>query len=273
MIKKLLFCALAAIMTFAACACVREQSDGKAELRVSVLRIGKADAIIITAPSGEAVLIDSGEEDDGDEILNKLQKKGIKKLDYMIITHYDKDHVGGAAEVILGSDVKNIFEPGYEKKSKAYNYFADAAMLMKKERTAVKENTSFSLGGAVFTVYAPKTDDYDDENDFSLAVMVEYEGRRLFFTGDALDERMAELMEEDISADLLKVPHHGSYEELSDEFFAAVSPEFAVITCSDKNPPDSETVESLQKTGAKVYLTSDGDVEIAIGENGITVSQ
>lgn len=269
MIKKIIFAVIAVLTASAACACSAEESGF---LKITVLKIGKADAIIINSQSG-AVLIDAGEEDDGAEILEKARARGIEKLDYMIITHYDKDHVGGAAEVIAGMEIGEIIEPGYKKDSGEYNAYVSAAEKAGVKRTVPSKNLSFELDGAVYDIFMPKKSSYANENDYSIAVKVKYAGLSALFAGDALDARTAELEGEKISANVLKVPHHGSFQKGNESFFKAVGPQYALITCSDKNPADSKTSSALIKAGSEVLMTSDGDIEIIFSDKGIEAFQ
>lgn len=265
---KMLFAVLfTLLLTASGCTQVTEDY-----LQISFLKIGKADAIILNTQKS-AVLIDAGEDDDGSEILEKAKSRGIERFDYMIITHYDKDHVGGAAEVIKGIEIGEIIEPGYEKSSDAYSAFCAAANNAGIKRTVPEGNISFVLDGVHYDIMMPIADRYPNENDCSIAVKATYFSKSALFTGDALDIRMDELMNEDISCNILKVPHHGSYEGTSKEFFNAASAQYAVITCSDKNPADEKTVLALEEAGAKPLLTSNGDIQIFFTEKNIEVLQ
>ncbi len=272
--KKYLVFLCTLVLAFSLCGCLGDEVDF---LKIRVLKIGKADAIVLQSASG-AVLIDAGEAEDSAEILEKAAAWGIRKFDYMILTHFDKDHVGGAAGVIEGIPVDTIIEPGYLWDSKEYHAYDKAADLAVNEdgtkRMTPENGYQFELDGVKYTIRTPHKDSYEDKNDYSLVIRVEYQGHSALLTGDALDERTAELLSEgDLTAEVLKVPHHGSYEKGSKEFFAAVSPRYSVITCSEKNPADEETIACLKQLGSQVYVTADGDVEITFTKNGIKISQ
>ncbi len=240
---------------------------------INVPKIGQADAIILNTPSS-AVLIDTGEDDDGGEILEKVSDLGIEKFDYLILTHYDKDHVGGAAEIIDGIEIGEIIEPGYEKDSKKYNAFEEAAEEKQIPRTVPTEDISFELDGVSYEIMMPKKDFYENENNHSIIVKTTYGERTALFMGDALDERMREVLGNyDLSADILKVSHHGSFEMTSEEVLEAVQPQYSMITCSKKNPAETETLENLNQIGSKIYLTSDGDITMILTEEEILANQ
>ena len=212
------------------------------------------------------MLIDTGEEDDGLEISQKLSDMGIKTIDLLIVTHYDKDHIGGAPEVLKNVEVLEIVEPGYEKDGKRYNAYCAAAQGI--SATIPHAPLSYEFDGLSLTVYPPLRD-YADENDASLVTMAECSGKKLLFTGDILAERTEDLLSAgpDLSADFLKIPHHGKLEENSEKLLKAVSPEISVITCSDKNPSDPALRKLLTEYG-KTYETRDGDIRILVTEDG-----
>ena len=126
----------------------------------------------------------------------------------------------------------------------------------------------------------PKQAEYEkkQDNNASLVITVTHGEQILYLTGDAEAIRQKELISELSAAGitqtaLLKVPHHGVYNDGIDAFFAACDPEYAVITCSDKNPPDPETLSLLSALDSRIYLTSDGDIRVVCTPNSITVTQ
>ena len=133
---------------------------------------------------------------------------------------------------------------------------------------------TFSCDGAVFTVYPP-TREYTEENDASLVVMVEYDGTKLLFAGDIMQERIDDLLAENIplNADFLKVPHHGKLNDSSARFLDAVSPVGAVITSSDKNPADSELLALLDDLGCATLETRGGNIRIELRDGKLTAEQ
>ena len=119
-------------------------------------------------------------------------------------------------------------------------------------------------------------DDYgeDEENDFSLVVRLTHGNVRFLFAGDAENARLAELLDEgDLASDVLKVPHHGRYADLSAAFFAAVSPQYAVITSDEDDPEDPETVRALEAAGAQVLFTREGTVTLVSDGEGVRAAQ
>lgn len=255
------------------------QNEGKPvtktnELSFSVLKIGQADAIIMQTKN-HSVLIDCGEEDDSAEIIKKISQRGITEIDYLVITHFDKDHVGGAAQILSDIPVKNIITPNYEGSGKKYKEYVQKVEESGYTPTRLTENTEFVLDGVEFMIYPPEKETYDEsDNDYSLAVSVIHDKYSFLFAGDAEKERLSEIIAQTgREYDFLKVPHHGRYNEMTEEFIKSVSPSYAVITCSDKNPAEQKTVDALKNAGAKTYFTKDGDVTVTCDGNEITIMQ
>lgn len=250
-------------ITFISCTSNNNIIEPLEKMTIDILDIGSADCIIIRSKDKTAI-IDTGEKNDKNDLLNYLDKNDIDTIDYLILTHFDKDHIGGAAKLIKDKDVKKVIEPDYTKESDEFTKLIDA--LAKNDITpyVLTKNMSFELNDVSFTIYPPLKSDYgeDASNEFSLVVSVTHGNNKFLFAGDAQNERLNELSTQigDLSSTFLKVPHHGRIDENSNTFFNQVKPKYAVITCSEKNPPDDEVIEDLKKIGTKVYLTSEGQV-------------
>ncbi len=250
-------------------------SEASGSFYISVLKVGKADAIILRTEN-HAVLIDTGERGDGAEILQRLESSGIKSVDYLFITHFDKDHVGGAVKLLNNMDFGEIVTPDYGGTGEDYLRFASKAEEKGIKPTSLTESMTFALDDVSFEVYPPLKAHYDEgDNDFSLAISVTHGDNTFLFTGDAETERLRELYGqlEFMEHDFIKVPHHGNSCSISKDFLGAVSPAYAVITCSDKNPPDGEILNILDSLGCETYLTSKGDVELVSDGSSISVTQ
>lgn len=245
-----------------------------ADFEFSVLKIGKADTIIMKTEN-HSVIIDCGEEEDSAEILNYLSDNGIKSIDYLLISHFDKDHVGGASQIIEDIEIGQIITPDYEGTCDEYASYQNKITQKNISPLKLTENMTFTLDDAEFTVYPPLETSYEEsDNDFSLAVSVIHGDNSFLFTGDAESERTKEIVTQtNRDYDFLKVPHHGEFDKNTKPFVSAVKPEYSVITCSDKNPADKQTVDVLKNTGSAVYYTKDGDISVKSNGNEIFVSQ
>ena len=253
-----------------AAAVTDEPFDG---LEVTVLDAGKADAILLTTAES-AVLIDAGEKGFGKTILAYLEEQGVEKLDYLIVTHFDKDHVGGAAKVINNISVGTVLQSNSPKDSDEYEKYVKALANAGIEPVTVRETLTFTLGGVTYTVDPPVRETYADDpsNNSSLIVSVVNGADSFLFTGDAQTARLAELLDGDVSGvDVLKLPHHGQDEPLLDALLSATRPAYAVITSSDEEPESAATVAALERAGATVLLTRNGAVTLRSGGNGVQV--
>lgn len=241
---------------------------------VSILKIGKADAIILKTKNHTA-LIDCGESDDGAEVVKYLSKSGTDRIDYLFITHFDKDHVGGAAEILGSFEIGEIITPDYEGSANEYHAYVNALNENNFTATALTENMTFSLDDVTFNVYPPLKSSYDEgDNDFSLVISVTHGDNTFLFTGDAEKDRLAELASQlDLEHTFLKMPHHGNYNKGTKTFVQSVRPKYTVITCSDKNPPDEETISVLNGIGSEIYETRNGDITAISDGSTIKISQ
>ena len=245
-------------------------------LDVVFLKAGKADAIILFTENS-TVLIDTGKNKMGDEIVTLLQSRGIERIDIMLITHFDKDHVGGADKVLEALPVDTVYEPNYFSDSKQFLQYKEAlANAPGVEAISLEQNIAFELDGVQYFIDVANRDYYgeDEENDFSLVTSVRYDQIRFLFTGDAENDRLGELIQEgDLTHDVLKVPHHGRSEKLSEAFFRAVNPRYAIITSDEKNLEDASVVYALKTQGTEVYLTREGAITFTTDGKSIYVNQ
>ena len=248
------------------------------EMQCDVMKIGKADCIVL-AEESYTVLIDCGESDDGTEIIKHLQEMGTDEIDCLIITHFDRDHIGGAADVIDAFRVKRLLEPDYEPESpdsEEYLAYRDAISRNQIQAESLNDDLQLNIGGMRMQIYtANAVYDKNIDNNNSLVVDLTHEGNRFLFTGDIEKQRIQDMLEQRQinSCDFLKVPHHGRYNSALNDLFEAASPTYAAITCSVKNPPEQETLDALEAVGCIVYSTKDSEVHVRSTKNGVHVDQ
>ena len=252
----LLTSAVAALSLFACNEKKPHDMANAKELKVTFLDVGKADAIVLQSESS-TVVIDCGEKGNGKKISSILEESGTTVIDYLIITHFDKDHVGGAPKVLKTFDVKNVLTPDYTGNVSEYDKFAETLDGRGITPMKLKEDISFTLDDVDYTVYAPKKDFYGDgdsaENNFSLVTKAVHHNNTLLFTGDAMEERLDEIM--DIGkCTLLKVPYHGRKLDNLDDFLKAVEPKCAVV-CTDSNEFSGKMQDLLKKQKINTYAT------------------
>lgn len=270
--KKKLYIFCIALVAIFLSACSRAID----KLNIAVLKIGKADAIVLEIDQTTAVLIDTGEDEDAAEILAFLQQNKITQLDYLIITHYDKDHVGGADKIVNSMPINQMIQSNYIGDNEEYIEYMQAVEEKAIPCTKPTENYSFWIGNAEVTIDVPQKEEYKEkqDNNSSLVIWVQHGENCLLFAGDAQQERLEELLSENLQpVTFLKVPHHGKYDTLMDAFIKAVTPQYAVITCSEKNMPDTQILQLLEEQNTQTFLTKDGDVFMISDEKHLKITQ
>ena len=258
--------AVLALILMAMTACApggsgQEAPEVTGSFGVECLSVGKADAILLTTAE-HTVVVDTGNRGDGKTILSRLAEEGRESIDTLIITHFDKDHVGGAVRLLHDIKVGEVLIPDYIGNNEEYERFTEALSEMEITPHIVREKTAFCYDDVAFTLYPARKAEYTEEdNDHSLVLSVLHGENSFLFAGDAEKERIAELLEEiPLAHDFLKVPHHGKAEKNSRAFFQSVNPRYAVITDSAEEPADAEVVSILTELGAEVCSTADGTV-------------
>lgn len=235
---------------------------GDGQVKVTFFDVGKGDAIFIQT-AGHSVLIDSGYDDTSELILDYMEEQNLFALDYLVLTHFDKDHVGGADHIIENVEVKAIFQPDYESDSGQYQEYTEAMEKEKLSPVAVTQAIQLSLDGVDFRFDPPRQKSYEEENDFSLVVSMTCGKVRFLFAGDCERERLEELLEQKefpLSHDVLKVPHHGRKEKNSEDFLQCVRPASAVITHSEEEMGDGKVCRILEEMNTEIYFTGNGTV-------------
>ena len=240
------------------------------QLRVDFYDMGKADAMLITTPSGVRILIDTGTNKGGKALAERFEKEGIREIDTMIITHYDKDHVGGADKILEKVAVKQVIMPVYSKESKQHTQFIETLQSLPQIETyPMKIGSDMQMqsdDGVKMSLTAAHKKSYgkDEENDFSLAVRMQYGDTKFFFAGDAEAPRQKELLEEgDVQCDVLKVPYHGRLVTTSEKFLTETDAKIAYITDDEEEPASGAVIAMLEEMGAQVYTSrEDGDVTV-----------
>ncbi len=231
-------------------------------LTVHFLDVGQGDCTLITC--GEhAMLIDAGDNNMGTTVEMYLKKQNITKLDYVIGTHPDADHIGGMDVVIYKFDCDTIILPEFEKDTKTYRDVIDTINNKNYKITRPKTGQAYGLGQAQFTIISPVSDDYgDDANNYSVGIRLVFGDTSFLLAGDAEEEAEEDMLEsgEELKADVYKASHHGSKSSNTEEFMEAVRPEYAVISCGEDNTyghPHAQTLNTFRSMGIKVFRTDE----------------
>lgn len=239
------------------------------EMKVHFIDVGQGDSTLITC-GDHSMLIDTGDDSKGTTIQNYLKKQKVKTLDYLILTHPDADHIGGAPVIITKFDINKVFVSNYEKDNKTYQKLIQALDNKQLKYSTPKVGSQYFLGTAKITILAPN-DEYDNPNDSSVALRIQNGNNKFLFTGDASESAEEDIVKnnDDISADVYKAGHHGSKYSTSKDFFKAVNPKYAVISCGENNSyghPHAETLNTFRTNGVSVYRTDEDGTIIATSD-------
>ena len=238
---------------------------GSGDLKIHFIDVGHGDAIIVDLPDGKNVLIDSGPECDNlDNYINHIFKDDIV-FDYFILTHIDGDHIGNALDVLKKYKVNTLYRPSIlssgetgeglaVSKNEKYNKLIDFA-------TANNINMCYNRSGEVilgdnyrFDFLSPEKIYYEKDNDYSPIIKLTYNDKKILFTGDAEDLAETEVSQKEISADILKLAHHGSGTSSSYEFLTKVNPKYVVVSCEAgvyNDVPSQTVLNRLEMLGVK----------------------
>lgn len=239
--------------------------------QVHYIDVGQGDATLVTC-NDKAMLIDAGENDQGTKIQNYLQKQGITKLDYVIGTHPDSDHIGGLDVVIYKFDCGTILLPDYQKDTKTYDDVINTMKNKNYSNTLPNVGDTYQLSDANFTIIAPNNYSYGDTtNNYSIGIILKYGDTSFLFTGDAENEAEEDIVANgiDISADVYQVGHHGSSSSSTELLLNAVNPEYAVISCEEDNKyghPQAEVLNYFRERGTKVFRTDEQGTIVATSD-------
>ncbi len=247
-------------------------------LEVHIVDVGNADCVLVR--QGEhAMLIDAGERGDADRILDYLGTYGVDRLDLVVATHPHADHIGSMADIIREIEVGE-FLMAYmpEESTPTTATYLDMLEALYEQDVTVTEaqpRQTYTLGTAKLEVLAPLTED-DDPNAMSVVTRLAFGEHRFLFMGDAESGVERQMMKAGyaLSADVLKVGHHGSNTGTHDAFLDRVDPAYAVLTCGTGNSyghPHREVVDKLRVADVATYR-SDMHGHIVFTTDGKTIS-
>lgn len=261
-----------------------EITDGDLELHF--IYVGQGDSTAIRLPDGKTMLIDAGPKKSSVDLTSYLDKvffDGEEKVfDYFILTHTDEDHTGGAVTILDNYDVKAVYRANVRSKSEtepADAFKVDTATWDNAVKAMAKADSVITISKDLeipeyidsdptksysFTFYGPINPPYSDNNDYSPVMMLENNGKKYMFTGDASENIEKEFLNaysanlSDFDVDVLKAGHHGSKTSTCQEFLSVVKPEMAVISCGKNNKyghPNNEVITRLTNAGCQILRT------------------
>lgn len=212
------------------------------------------DANATLIKQGEnTVLIDTGEERDHKALLNLLKENDVIKIDYLILTHPDNDHIGGVSTIVEHFEVSHVVMPYYGKNHTNLVNVTEELIATGSSITYPSRPRNFSLGALKLIIYPPLERHYKKDNNYSLATLITHQQINMLFVGDSESKRLQELMQVNWpTIDLYLVAHHGRANLSSKSFIEQIKPKIAVTTAKQN---DSEVQETLENISSVSYFT------------------
>lgn len=238
---------------------------------VEYIDVGQADCIYITNQE-ETMLIDAGNNEDGELVCDYLENKGVKTIDYLIGTHPHEDHIGGLDNVIDTFEIENIYMPDVSADTKTYDDVLDSAKSKNMDIESPKVGDKWELGNAKCEVLSSSTaEDKSNLNEWSIVIYMQIGEVTFMFTGDCESGTEKNILDlhKDIDTTYYKVAHHGSSTSNTKEFLKEVNPQTSIISSGKDNSyghPHKEVLKELEKYG-DVYRT-DKDGTVIVTTNG-----
>ncbi len=232
--------------------------------KINFIDVGQGDSMLVTTPNGKTILIDGGGSKDNESfdvgentLIPYLLDKGISKLDYVIISHFDSDHVGGVLTLLKELKVKTVIISKQGESSQNYEYFKKIVKEKRIKVIVVKQGDKLTIDkNVILKILWPKEEQIKDNilNNNSIVAKLTYYSFSMLLTGDIEQIAEEKIMEEyqntnELKATILKVAHHGSKSSSIQEFLEQVKPKIALIGVGEKNTfghPNSMVIERLQ---------------------------
>jgi competence protein ComEC len=256
------------------------KSINSEQLNLHFLDVGQGDSILIISPDNKILLVDGGKDEKAVlEIQNNLSIFN-KRIDYIIATHADSDHIGGLDEVIDAYEVGKFMMPQTSKTTETLKKLLNKVAGNNIETTYITDNSDFYLGCCVKIDFLwPITNsvliDSKNENSLSASFTLSYKDFQAYFDGDLpLNIEDYIIKNDPIDVDLLKVAHHGSKTSTSQEFINILKPELSIISVGKNNSyhhPDSSIINRL-KYSQSIVLRTDENGGIDIQTDGLTIN-
>ncbi len=239
------------------------------EMEVHFIDVGQADATLIKC-GDQAMLIDTAESSKGTTLQKYLTKQGITKLDYLVLTHPDADHIGGAPVIITKFEIDRVFMSNFAKDNLTYQKLIQALDNKSLKWSTPSVGSTYSLGSAKVTIIAPNKE-YSDPNNASISLLIENGNTSFIFTGDAEEEAENDIAQNgiNIEADVYHVGHHGSDTASSEALLDVVKPTYAVISCEEGNSyghPHAQPLNYLRTRGVLIFRTDEQGSIIATAD-------
>lgn len=233
-------------------------------LRVHFLDVGQADSILIEK-SGEYMLIDAGNNEDGSKLVKYFKDLGIDKFKIVVGTHAHEDHIGGMDDIIKNFTIESFYMPDVITTTKTFEDVLDALEAKQIPFQTPEENSELTLSDSTIKVLSVNST-ADNLNETSIVLRLQYKTTSFLFMGDAESKTESKILNKDIKSDVLKVGHHGSKTSTTLSFLNKVAPTYAIISVGKDNSyghPSDTIMKRLNNKNIKIYRTDQQGVIIA----------
>jgi len=250
------------------------------------INVGQSVSTLVVGPTGETMLVDTGHfNDDGKYVLQYLRAHDIDRIDHLVVSHNDADHIGGNAAIIdyyetEAEGIGAVYDPGISAGTQTYAEYLDAVKEHDVTLYETREGDAIDFGEVDVDVLGPPEPSLENEarNENSIVLKLTHGSASFLLTGDAEDDQEAALVEQygsQLRATVLKAGHHGSASSTSGELLDAVQPNAVVISSSYDSQyghPSERTLERLADRSIPAYWTAThGDVVLVSDGTGVSV--
>ncbi len=240
-------------------------------MRVHFIDVGQGDSIFIESPNGKTMLVDGGVKGAGQQIVSYLHELGVKKLDIVVATHPDADHIGGLIPVLNSIEVKQFYDSGKVHTSQTFEEMLTLIDTKNIPYDVPKTGDEIVFDEQINVKVLNADETASDNNDASIVLKLTYGAVSFLLTGDAGVALEKEMLAQDVKATVLKAGHHGSNTSSSQNFIQAVHPAVTVLSYGKDNKyghPHDEVVERLQQIGSKIYATAEAGT-VTVSTDGV----
>lgn len=252
-----------------------DTAQASTNVTIKFIDVGQGEAILIALPE-KTMLIDAGPTGSAPKIAQVLQELGRDKIDYLVATHPDEDHIGGMADVISNTQIGTIYAPNKTNNTATYRKFLAAIqnnnlqITLAEAGTIIDQTDSYKL-----EILWPKKDaNFPDTNDYSIIIKLTVGNKTFLFTGDAPTSAILDSNPGHI--DVLKVSHHGSRTGTTEQLVRKLSPTYAVVSYAVDNSyghPMQSVLNALHKYSVEVWGTgANGIITITCDGTNIDIS-
>ena len=231
------------------------------EMKVHFLSVGQGDSILVQSPNGKNLLVDGGTKAAGKDVVTYLRTHGVEKLDYVVATHPDADHIGGLHSVLNSITIKNFVDSGKVHTSRTYEEMLQLILDKNIPFIVPERGDTIPLDEELDITVIHVGDEADDNNEASIVLKLSYGEVSFLLMGDADIRVEKEILDKtNVDATVLKAGHHGSNTSSSEAFIEAVNPKVTILSYGKDNSyghPHAEVKSRLERISSQIYATAE----------------